>query len=1641
MELYIFSQDEQPLTVLSEETGLIDTHYRIEINGIPDEPFIFSVEADNPTAAYVKEENKVIFRDHEGDWRLMVIREVDDSNDLYGPITLATCEPVSIAELNDNIIEERRFSEQPATRALEAALQGTRWLADVESELGNATSSFYYLTSTEAVWKVLDVWGGEFKDVVDFDEETNEIKGCYIKLIQRHGSEHGQRFEIDNNTTEIGRTVLSYPKTALYGRGSSLEVEDEDGEHTGGYTRYIDFAEVEWKVSNGNPVDKPKGQKWVGDPEALAAYGYENGDKHRYGIFSNQDYEDPADLLQATWESLQDAKKPEVNYRLSAQLFNEKVSLGDTSQAIDRKFARPIEIQARVIAMEYDLMDIEGTMVIEMGQFLDLGDNRIDDLERKVEDIENRPPPPARIDEGSYPNIKPGTPVNVEAYGGMEVIQLYWEYASQIYVKHYEVYGSRTEDFIPDSQHLLWRGNTSAFSHTVGTDEVWYYRIRAVNYHGTPSDWSEQVRAATHRVISDDILWGPELAERMRELHRISDIIGEGGVDFDQISQEAKDLINRQARIYTDEEIQATRDGIMDELDIRTDDLYDSVADLNQRAQDLINRADNVDDILYDYNVRIDETERGLEFKADSLEVDLINRTVEGHTTEIEILAEGLSSKVSETFVREAIGDIEIGARNLLPNSKGDNLDGWSTFGGADLRIVDSVIRVRKGASSSTYGARTNSFEVVGEQKYTVSLDVASNFRVSLLDYMYLMYEDDNGNQGIPNIIMNGAHADLRRYSITFTANRGGKVHLMVGARVNEPDYASEGFLLARVQVERGNKATDWSPAPEDILSVQEKHSTSIDQNSRAISLQAESILNMDGLIRDTQTEINIMSDEINQRVTETIFNEETGYLRQSLSDVRQLANEIEQTVSSIEIGGRNLIRNSKGNTLDGWYHWHSSQYLDITNRLGYDWIWARKPPTNATMGVHTPTFNLKANKTYICSFLIRSLSNSGYDLNYLYLRQGENTITTVKSLPDVSMRSTDGFDGDISGDGLRVWFTFSHEEDIVDARLLLAIRDRPEGAGFVIREIKIAEGNMLTDWSPSPEDTDNRMTIAESRITQLSDDITLKVDVDSIVSEINVNREGIRLSGALIHLNGLSLIDEAIIQNAHIANGAIDRAKLGTAVIGTAQIENGAITNAKIANATIDNAKIASLSATKLTAGTIDGNIVKIQGGSSIDYTLIDGSLLESRGRFTRTWRGITKTHDVRIMFQNGYIRARNDSENHSIYFSDYGISTYSDATGSGAPSGTIAFRDTEYSTAGGVTVNSGSGVVALRSDNNRIVIDSHQTVNLESNEASIYFRPMKQSRTGNNEFRMWVKDRDDAGDSDGVLSYGSGSDNLDHASGLRFKKSTSGDPIVHITNGVGDFNSGKAQAISFIGMLEAPSDNAYIGVNDRLRITSKAGYNNGNVAYRDLQMAHAMVRSIRLNTEISGTHFYLGVSTGELRVTSNLLADGAYRPIRVGEVILDGGGRLVFENDFTYIQGNNEIRASRVRSSTLVPVRAASFPTGSSEKVKENIVKFEKNALDIVRNSVIYEYNRIGLDCRRELGFIIERETPNEVLYDDESVNGYSHSSLNTKAIQELDAKLTDEINWQRIEYQVLKNRVTKLEERIEELEEMVV
>ncbi|MEC1647112.1 prophage endopeptidase tail family protein [Bacillus halotolerans] len=532
-DMYILSPDDQVLTVLSsdgqEACRFWDAKYKEELN--KGSSFSFVADASHPDARYLFEENQVVFRDKDGILRLFVIKELDDTDENSEVNTLVTCE-AAMMELAETFVKDFRPTDKTAQFVLDNVLARSRWVAEVSAELGTNSTTFYKKTALECIAEVINIWGGELQDSIEFD--GNKIIKRIIKILPRRGKDSGKRFEIDKDTENIKRTVISYPLTALWGYGASIASTDEDGEETGGYSRFIDFSEVEWKKSKGDPVDKPLGQEWVGDPDLLKRLGrLKNGELiHREGQYNNEDITDPVELLKATYNHLiTTASKTEVNYELSVQLLqnvpgyeHEHVELGDTTIAIDRNFAIPIETSQRIISMEYDITDPDNTCVVEIGQFLSVlqGDDRINQIENildKNRGTWERKPDVGEVTDGSFPDIIPKVPSNVSVKGLFSGVSITWDYDPSSYIAAYEVYGSQIKGFTPSIENRLWRGKQSGYLHeNAGVDNVWYYRIRAVNYHSKASEFTAEFSAKTQRIMTDDILFGAITADKLADL-------------------------------------------------------------------------------------------------------------------------------------------------------------------------------------------------------------------------------------------------------------------------------------------------------------------------------------------------------------------------------------------------------------------------------------------------------------------------------------------------------------------------------------------------------------------------------------------------------------------------------------------------------------------------------------------------------------------------------------------------------------------------------------------------------------------------------------------------------------------------------------------------------------------------------------------------------------------------------------------------------------------------------------------------------------------------------------------------------------------------------------------------------------------
>ncbi|MGZ7330614.1 hypothetical protein ACXWRM_09265, partial [Streptococcus pyogenes] len=94
------------------------------------------------------------------------------------------------------------------------------------------------------------------------------------------------------------------------------------------------------------------------------------------------------------------------------------------------------------------------------------------------------------------------------------------------------------------------------------------------------------------------------------------------------------------------------------------------------------------------------------------------------------------------------------------------------------------------------------------------------------------------------------------------------------------------------------------------------------------------------------------------------------------------------------------------------------------------------------------------------------------------------------------------------------------------------------------------------TDWTLAPED----MATA-SQITQLADQINLKVNKNGVIAQINVSSEGVLIDGKYVHITGTTTIDNAVIKTANIADLAVSNAKIANLAVNGAKIADASIT------------------------------------------------------------------------------------------------------------------------------------------------------------------------------------------------------------------------------------------------------------------------------------------------------------------------------------------------------------------------------------------------------------------------------------------------------------------------------------------------
>ncbi|HGH5482954.1 TPA: phage tail spike protein [Staphylococcus pseudintermedius] len=729
--------------------------------------------------------------------------------------------------------------------------------------------------------------------------------------------------------------------------------------------------------------------------------------------------------------------------------------------------------------------------------------------------------------------------------------------------------------------------------------------------------------------------------------------------------------------------------------------------------------------------------------------------------------------------------------------------------------------------------------------------------------------------------------------------------------------------------------------------------------------------------VNEQKAQLQIMSDSIDSKVSQSEYTTDKNGIVERLNSAdterQQLSNEISDRVTLSEYNSG----------IDSTKQYADEQVNNLT--LGN---------VNLIKSYHSPEYLKTATVEDDYSLLF---STSGKNINFFFYDSNGYTNTPLEANTDYILKLHEADEnvemGVFYNKGRNTIKTYTKDRvirfntaDKVDFRILLIARDANVHAG----KLSLYKGTKELDWTPNPEDvnakidqakasaeksskayTDDKvqqvnqtLSTHETRLTQNGKDIALRATQE----ELNASKKTLSRVIADLTVNTTTGLTMTYDENGAIQSHTIgpDGIKLkGDRVDITVNKDFNVLVN-DVANKADETNIINKIN---LSREGLDINVNKIgiRGGNDVSYVDIRNDQIELSGEYTRTFRGDTQKDFVYTRIKDGLLRFRNNTRNRSLYYSDFGISTYVDG-GPNESSGTLQFFDYTYSkNARGVTLNSVTGVVALRSDNNSIVIESSLTTNIESNNYSVYIRPFKQSRAGLNEFQFYVKDADSSSNTDGCILFGNLTDpNGVHGSGIRFSKSRT-DNILYVTNPNGDIGTGDIS-------VRAAEIRDYIRTIGMLEIRQWSD----SKAFNQIKVGAVNTTNSVVMASHSGGNAYYGVGGGsnEMRVTNNNGYNG----------------------------GNTSYK----------PVRASAFNNASLAEYKKDIKVWDYDALSVIANELeLYQYRYKGDtdDQMLHRGVVIGAgySTPAEFVFGD-GVNLYEMLTWSLRSIQQLNEKIKE-------------------------------
>lgn len=523
----------------------------------------------------------------------------------------------------------------------------------------------------------------------------------------------------------------------------------------------------------------------------------------------------------------------------------------------------------------------------------------------------------------------------------------------------------------------------------------------------------------------------------------------------------------------------------------------------------------------------------------------------------------------AKSYADSAVDNIEVGGRNLILNSAfKKSRKEWTDWGNPTTR---EIISSNGKMWAHIVGNKQN---YQGFNQWTPAGSIKEGDHITFSARIKGSAANQKFSVGIhwlnsSNIIINQDWhvftVDTTENIYTWTVDAKGsgcdKLNLMVGVSDTSAAY---NVYFTEIMVVKGNKSSDWTPAPEDtqsqidnITEITTSHTTSISmmqgQISSLISEDTTIKGNYDALlsrynatvntvdsmkttIGEHTTILNSQNDSIvavttkantiesnlagtTQTVSEvksglTGTQERVAKVETSLTGLTTRVSSTETNLANLEVGGRNLLLNSDKEYIMGfgipnttWTDGYA--YIGLPTTRIFDEIL----PQNNVIKLHP-----EAGKTYTQTIWIETDANiidlNAAEISWFTGKYGHVPVAAkIIKLADNSYKLTSTYTVTKGDSDIRLF-------DIL--HLFSALDISNSGTYLKFGKLKVEQGNVSTDWTPAPEDVDQQITAVETIASQTADKFNWLVKSGTNSTDFELTDRTATLVASAINMNGL---------------------------------------------------------------------------------------------------------------------------------------------------------------------------------------------------------------------------------------------------------------------------------------------------------------------------------------------------------------------------------------------------------------------------------------------------------------------------------------------------------------------------------------